>query len=90
MQVTSSDLVCRKRVCVGHWLTGARVLLLAATRGRSDAETPGHGCLRYFVPAKDFNPVKFMLAAGAYSWAVASIDVRHLLLLPSSPSSPLS
>jgi len=33
--------VCRKRVVVGHRLTGARELLLAATRGRSDAETPG-------------------------------------------------
>jgi len=41
-------LVCRQRAVVGHWLTGARVLLLAASRvqaagtimGDSDVSSP--------------------------------------------------
>ena len=48
--------VCRQRVVVGHWL------LLAATRGRSDART------YVSYPVKLLPPVNFMLVAGAYSW----------------------
>jgi len=29
---------------------------------------PGHGCPRCFLPVRNFTLVKFMLAAGAYSW----------------------
>ena len=42
--------VCRQRVVVGHWLTGARVLLLAATRGRSDAWTPRQWMSHKYLP----------------------------------------
>jgi len=46
-------------VVVDHWRTGARVLLLEATRGRS-------GCPRcFFSREKLTHPVKFMLAEGA-------------------------
>jgi len=43
------SFVCRQRVVVGQWLTGARVLL-PATRGLSDSGPTGQLVFQMFFP----------------------------------------
>jgi len=60
---TYAEYVYRQSVVVGHWLTGARVLLLRAADADLTTAVPDAS-----FSVKNFTPVISMSAAGAYPW----------------------
>ena len=69
--------VWHQRVVVGHWLTCARVMLLAATRDRSDAETSNQQVSQVFFLRETRPPLRKIYAS---EWGLLVLSINAPLL----------